>query len=99
MKDTHYVLEEIAGKDVALQKTVKKRMQEKCNYALSRLCLGKTYPEFKLDYQRISEIYPFEKYDFSQSCESTANKLRLYLLNKKHLHWYYCFNKFTNWMR
>jgi len=99
LDDTLYVLNEIAGKDVELQKIVKARMQEKYNYALKRLCFCKTYQEFQENYQKLSEKYSFEKYDFSHSCESITNKLRLHLLNQKHIRFYYYFNKLISWIR
>ena len=99
LQDTYYVLEKIANDNENLQNIVKRRMQEKYNYALKRLCLKKTYAEFQQDYQKLSKTYSFEKYEFSNSCESIANKIRLYLLNQKHMHFYYYFNNLIKWIR
>lgn len=93
LDNTLEVLNTIARDNIPLQKIVKTRLHEKYNYALKRLCIGKSYQEFKQDYQKLSEIYFFGKYDFSKSNESVANKIRLYLLNKNNIVTYYYFNR------
>ncbi len=92
------VLRYIAGENKEWQEKAKVRMQEKYNYASIRLCIGKSYNEFKKSYIQLSDVYGLGRYDLSKSKESKLNKLRLYLLNTNDIISFYCLNKLIRWL-
>lgn len=95
-----YVLEKIKTKKN--NDLINNRMFTKINYALNKLCLNKKIKskDIKKIYIEFMDLVNYKDLDLSNiSYESKLNKIRLYLLYKKHLHTYMFLNRMVGFIK